>query len=969
MNFLLSSFLTSSSLVQDPSPLATEPTGSITNPSELSWDPSALITVAALAGLVALGVLGYISCNKSYATDERALQPLTSKADTHLNSISRRQGSLRWRGREIDRIPLPGSGTLGLLDPHDQFVARQELPKGNSGTRPSIIFSASLGTVLGLSSRVDKMARQLTLGGGVVSKRISPQPEGDLTEALKDGCNAAEFLANATCMMAARCNLVLKTLLELGVLEIPRIPKIKMKKKEFEAMISKDPFYASMRKDDRFSYYMKFVSFYNSGTDSERYLKRLYDQFSLLIQGSKARLESIERKTQQCARSLRLRLDPRLIRLIQLSLISEYFEEIQNLRNLLLRYLEEIGPALADAAQSMDLMEHLVFFQNDADSDFKLAVTKGIREAVEKYRNDHPHLPKKMTGVIKRREMDVAFIEEVHRVLKAMNQESERAHLKPFNYLLELMEKGIITKQGEIRVPAAAAVSSPSTSGGAIEIAPELDLFSEQKCLLPEESRIPTGAKQVTISAASTPFIDFSIRLQEIVPVQTFTVPSAQEAYVGALDYVKCLHLLLTLPQGALMHPHELAQFQMDIGYSGYHALEQLITAMMLEKGKEKGADASGAKAAPTRTGDDKALFNEVGHSLISRMLFAGISPPEDVAPVLREVNGMEFAIRDLGKGWKTHFLLKNTEALLSSTESCPSVSLDIEVERSKATAFGQRVLQASVSLLLTHASARGSHVDPDPYFEAIALLIPESMARPGGAGASSVAEPPLPVKRGKVAIQPPKKAIAASSDFPQLAEIFRIINLALEKSNDYENASLRKSTIQHNLHRYRYLLSCLSNPSKLPLFPFYANQGRFVLRTIVEEFLCAAQESVHHKKGLGAVDQKLLAHKLYDLAQGLRLPLDSDQIIFLQRVPSIRNEARYDGHRLRASAGASVVSGSGFIPAEEFEDLPAAGGAGMKEGFTMALGSRYQGIERELQQDLRIVVGLCNKISSLFRM
>jgi hypothetical protein len=962
VNFLLSSFLTSSSLVQDPSPLATEPTSSITNPSELSWDPSALITLAALAGGVALGVLGYISCNMSYPTDERALQPLTSKADIPLNSISRQQDSLRWRGRAIDRIPLPGSGRVGLLDRDDELVGWQELPKGNSATPPSIIFSASLAPALGLSSRLD-IARNVTLGGGVLSQRISPQPKGDLTKAVKDGCDAAEFLAIATCKTADRCNQILQTLLQLGVVDIQRIPKMKMKKKEFEAMISRNPFYASMPINDRFSYYIKFVCFYNSATDPERYLKRLYDQFSLLIQGSKATLESIKRKTEECTRSRSLRLDPRLI---QLSLISEYFEEIQNLRNLLLRYLEEIGPALADAALSMGLMEDLVFFQEDTTSDFKLAVTEGVRVAVEKYRKDHPHLPKKMTCVIKDRERQVALIEEGHRLLKMINQQSEKAYLERFNYLLELIEKGIITKQGEIRVPAAAAVSSPSTSGGAIEIAPELDPLSEEKCLLPQESRIPRGAEEVTISAASTPLNDFSIRLQKIVPLQTFRVPSAQEAYVGALDYVKCLHLLLTLPQGALVHPHELAQFQMDIGYSGYHALEQLITAMMLEKGKEKGSDASGAKAVLTRTGDDKALFNEVGHSLISRMLFAGISPPEDVAPVLREVNGMEFAIRDLGKGWKTHFLLKNTQALLSSTESCPSVSLDIEAERSKATVFGQRVLQASVSLLLTHASARGSRVDPDPYFEAIALIIPESMARPGGAGASKVAEAPLPVKRGKVAIEPAKKAIAASSDFPQLAEIFRIINLALEKSNDYENASLRKSTIQHNLHRCRYLLSCLSNPLKLPLFPFYANQGRFVLRTIVEEFLCAAQESVHHKKGLGAVDQKLLAHKLYDLAQELRVPLDSDQRIFLQRVPTIRNEARYDGHRLRASAGASAVSGSTFMPAEEFEDVPAPGESGMKEGFTMALGSRYQGIERELQQDLRIVVGLCTKISSL---
>jgi hypothetical protein len=403
------------------------------------------------------------------------------------------------------------------------------------------------------------------------------------------------------------------------------------------------------------------------------------------------------------------------------------------------------------------------------------------------------------------------------------------------------------------------------------------------------------------------------------------------------------------------MHPHEVAQFEMDIGYSGYHVLEQLITAMMLEKAVEAGSGSSGAKAAGSRVKDDKALFTEVGHSLISRLLSAGISPPDDVSPVLREASGLEFAIRDPQNGWKRHLLLKNTEALLSSGKGSVCVSLDIEAERSKASVFGLRVLQASISLLSMHASKSGYQVDPGPYFEAIGRLIPETIAATR-----------LAVKSKKGRFQPPMKVTAASSEFPQVDQISQIIADALDKSDDIENALLRKPAIIHNLNRYHYLLCCLSNALKLPLFRFCANQARFVLRTIVEEFLCAAHDSLPHQKASGTVNQKLLAHKLYDLAVALKLPLTPDQINFLQRVPSIRNEARYDGYRVRAPAGASAASAWSFMAAEELEDLPAAAaGGGLEDGFRMVLGSRNEGIRRELEQDLTIVLGLCKKIST----
>ena len=474
-----------------------------------------------------------------------------------------------------------------------------------------------------------------------------------------------------------------------------------------------------------------------------------------------------------------------------------------------------------------------------------------------------------------------------------------------------------------------------------------------------EEPALRASMDDVSIQTDPISSADFSRALQALVPVNTFpnavgsSGQSARHAYITALHYVESLYTLLTKQAECLPDAKSLAQLQMDIGFASFHALEQLSSAMMiLEKEKSQPVAALAKKASGASKGSsDSSLFNEVGHSLIGRLLEAKITPPKSVRILLRDTEGMEFAIRNLSKPYKIPPLLEHTARLLSNGEIAPS---ELLTEERRSREYGQSILEAFASLLSTFSS-NGRESRRDPIALASYLRVVQASIPAAAAGETDLFEG-VKTEGEKPAIESYKKAMTSSSSamFP----IDSLARLNADFQQILENSEIRKFALEHNFNRFCHLVSCLEDPSNLPLFLFYSSQARFVLCTLMEEILCAAHESV-----IGPVDQKKLAHSLLYLALPLNIKLahlSSEERNFLSKAASIRNEARY-GYKPKAHFAPTVARGSYLAP-EPAEDTEAGSGAS-SEGWELVLSSAYTDMSAKLREELAAVVSLGNLV------
>ncbi|MCX6989516.1 MAG: hypothetical protein NTX49_00385 [Chlamydiae bacterium] len=848
---------------------------------------------------------------------------------------------------------------LGISDPGKMkkelfsfFCEQLACMKANNvGSKDYHTLAFQYGLEINLRDQIDLLcplaAKAVEMRGSTSPAKIITLPgravhEAYLTEALDKGCQAAQYLAEMTYAMGNESAAFLKDKLKEISVEAVMFPPMQQKigRKDLSMLIDRIPALRKISPELRISAYIQFLSFYQSITGTERTLDRLYLQFSLLVDGSAATLKSMRDKLLAINATHEVSIE----RSIQFSLMKEHYEEILDDRKLHLSYLEEVISAIREVEESTDLSAYAIMFHNDAKADFRSLVTRGYREVLLDYKKTHLFPDEEVLEAIKYRKQVRRLLTKLHAELSRTNDLLERTYLADFKHLHELHQSGIIDMGGAAGVAPVFRVPSPPSRDVVAEGVAAASL--EPSCASEEVA----GSAVKATRASRLSGADFCRDLQEIVPDRAFTSGSARDAYLNALHYVESLYTLLTEAPRLGVSAKALGQGQMDIGFAGFHALEQLLTAIMLEKANPGPAGARCRKASLKAAGksmaaeeDNLSHFQRVGHSLIRRLLLAKIRPQESIRSLLRDMEGMEFAIRDLPRRYTIPSLLENTLALLSHEEAVAETAL-LDEER-KTRAQGQRMLESFVSLLsMVSSNPSVSLIDFTPYFDTVGALIPEPLAKASGAGSK------------KVSPSTPTKAVAT----PYVPGLLRdplgrltvVIEEALENSEDYQSAMMRKLTLDHNLNRYRHLRHCLSDPSKLELFPFYINQARFVLCTITEEFLCAA-----HENKIGPVGQRDLAHNLVELASALKLSgLDSHETAFLQRAASERNEARYGdkvkGHVLPEAAILSLEAS----PSEE--------GISSVEGFEMALGSRYESMIRGLEQEFGIVEHLCSKVS-----
>ena len=630
--------------------------------------------------------------------------------------------------------------------------------------------------------------------------------------------------------------------------------------------------------------------------------------------------------------------NPEKKRSIQFSLVKENYEELLHAQTQFSIYHQQILLALEQSVITARLMAYTVLFKEDPDKEADSILTKGIRESIEDYMKTHPDpelsrlddinkcVIEKYLEIAEKRQTALNAFRILFDQLKKTMETIKAQYSPDFDKLRELYEKGMIDMGGdEGLIP---VFHIPKVLTAAAETSSTTDyMLTEKSSPLPAEATEDLPKRDLC-----GPY--FYLKLLEIYPLEAFTNPEAARAYTTALQYIESLYNLMILQKRGPIEGNSLGHLQMDIGLAAFYALEQLLTAIVLEK--EKKPPEGGAGSGDER---NSYLFKTLRHSLTNRLIKARLPASSEVLAVLEETEGMDIAIRELEKRYYIPPLLKNTSSLLYQTEKTSKILPD---EVSKNLAYGNRVVHAFIELLsIVSPNPLASRINLSPYFTNI-QEVPKLKRTEDGCPRD-----PLPADA--------KKATSEDLVLSPVDALKTAMNSALNNSNDYLQSQLRWIMIEHNLHRYRYLVSCISIPTNLPLFPFYVNQGRFTLRVIIEEFLCAAHESK-----IGAINQQELFHRVSILADRLKLSNLSDQERhFLADTPNARNEARY-GPKVKAHLllmTTSELMSSAFEKAE-----PGSEGAG--DEYQVALRPRYERMRKSLEKEFEIVNSLCLKIA-----
>jgi hypothetical protein len=808
-----------------------------------------------------------------------------------------------------------------------------------------------------------------TASPSIPPKQTAPRDREDdslpLLKAYNAGCIAAEQLAKMTRLMSNCVNVTLDRVV-IGDIDQKFIDTLKASYRQGIKLDLQKSRLIGTTSQVTIQLSIKNASFFLNCLEADRYLcelNRQYGEFAAHSAGTVKRLEAKLQAIQAAAESSPER------RSLQFSLVREYCEEILNDRKLTLSYVEEIIGALEQAILLTELKAYLIIFRNDPRADRSLLVTKGFQSTLLEYKDINP-MPNLTTlspedsatalssfqNAGKSKNLVLALT-QLHKELRRSNEQIDRTYLDGFTHLLKLHKSGSIVIDEATGLPAFRATPLAALAWAEVAEAPVTASVEEP---LVREALAEAGVKADPSAVMKLPSgADLLRSLEEIAPISHFTVIEARDAYCNALHYIESLYELLTEPQTIGRDAESVAHLQMDIGFAAFHALEQLLTAFMLQKSRTSPLSMGHGKVGVAAKEDNSALFNEMGHRLIRRLLEAKILGPDSVRSLLKKTEAMEFAIRDLLKRDINPPLLKNTAYLLARAEGS---ALAIPREEKKSYTYGYKALEAFTSLLSLGTSNHRATDHLDLFFKAARASIPAA-AR---AGHSESPSDTLPTA-GKISAPP--TSTKASSTLPVdvvhediAAELITTIQNALEKAKNKESAMSRGLTLIHNLHRCNHLMKCVLGNSKLELFPFYVNQARFVLRTIMEEFLCAALEN---QRGSN-LDQEEQTHRLQELASALKLTsIGPEEINFLMQSASIRNEARY-GHKVKAHSLASAVSRF-EIAATGLEVPESASELGLDLEFERVLGDRYASMRKELLQEFAIVKSLCDKISSQF--
>ena len=764
--------------------------------------------------------------------------------------------------------------------------------------------------------------------------------EAYLTQALDKGCQAAFNLVVNLNQYGGPADLSITVFNEEGTFDLERKKKIK----ELRSLVSQSDFLRHVPEAQKISIYRMFCTCLDNHKEREMHLFRLYDQFS-----------DFQRVFHDCSKAIKEKVSIGISDTTQeaakcclFSVIKEHYDEILTYKKLLMSYVEELSIAVEQSLESLELRLYAWMFIKDPTADFSSILTKGYLETLQDYKKRHPLSDPEFLEALRKKQDSLRKLKEFLSVVKVIDDNIYHKSQEDFIRLHHLMQRGFIEdKMLEGSAEKTLVFNVPTFAS----------CEARASATIVDGSHLSEGdaeAGSVVFSTlpaarASISGTDFCRMLQEVMPERSFTVDVARNAYVNALHYTESLYTLLAQPTSPGRSAQSVAHLQMDVGFAAFHALEQLLTAMMLEKAKSQavsaGAGKGGHGAARKATRDESenlSLFKQVGHSLMARLLAAKIALPEGVRELLRDSEEMEFAIRDLPGRSAIPSLLQNTQALL-----CREAGTEfLFEEESKSRAYGLRVLQAINSILSVRSSDRsGSKVDLTPYYDAVRSFIP--------------AFAPI-ASCERAGLEMPIKVSGAGSSEPRFrassVELSTTVLGALERSQNHQGKSRRKLALEHNLNRLQYLMSCLEVDSNFPLFPYYVNQARFVLCTITEEFLYAAHESKH-----GALEEVALAHNLRDLVERLGLKLSKlsrEQQNFITGFSSLRNQARYGykvkGHSLPAAASASSDTLSRIESA-----------SGSEEGFEMALGGSYSLMISKLRGECATVDSLCREVAA----
>ena len=808
----------------------------------------------------------------------------------------------------------------------------------------------------------------------ITTKTPPIDPEDGSVRLLRDynaGCIAAEQLAKMTIVMSNCVNVTLDRVV-IGDVDQKYVDGFKASQRQAVKLELQNSRLRGATTQDTMQLNIKYASFTLSCLEAELYICELHRQYAEFAAHSACSLRRLEQKLQAIQTASESSPEQRSL---QFSLMGEFYEEILEIRNLNMSYLLEIIEALKQAIILNELKTYLTIFRNDREADTTLLLTKGFQEALLDYKKKNP-TPKLQK--LSREDRDsvsdslqkasgsndfVLTLTGLYKELSESNGRIDRTYSGDFTRLLKLHQSGCIFIDRTTGLTEFRAAHPSTLLRAEAPVAPAAGCVEEPllRETLAEAAVKATKADRSTLRELSSG-ANLLGSLQEIAPISDFTVIEARHAYRNALHYIGSLYEILTEPRTISRDAKSIAHLQMDIGFAAFHALEQLLTAFMLEQSKTSGVTMGPGKAGVAAKQDNSALFNKIGHSLIRRLLGAKIHAPDSVRSVLKATEEMEFAIRDLLKRDKKPPLLKFTEGLLTKPQFTP---LFIAKEERKFYNYGYNALLAFTSLISVSSCKDLTSDYLDPYLSTVKSLIPAGAT--DGVAAHFKAPSHALATAGKISAPP--VSTKASSILPVdmvhadgISELITTINQALEKATNKESAMSRQLTLIHNLHRYNHLIRCVLGNSKLELFPFYVNQARFVLRTIMEEFLCAALEN---RRGTN-LDQEEQTHNLIELASSLKLTsIGPEEAEFLRESASIRNEARY-GHKVKAHSLPSPVSRF-EIAATGLEAPESDSELGLGLMFERVLGERYATMERALFQEFSIVKSLSDKISSQF--
>lgn len=634
------------------------------------------------------------------------------------------------------------------------------------------------------------------------------------------------------------------------------------------------------------------------------------------------------------------------------SLVVENFHSICIYNRQLIAYLDEICADLEKIVKTRRLNYCLTLIAVDPEIDWSSVGAEGVLPFLESYisANPKPNLekyPERARDLIREvwtltvnTQKTIVLLRAFLKILKKLDEEGSRPYMEDFARLAALQKAGLISMGRSGKV----VFTLPSRPLFAIE-----DEFGERWDLPPmPESSAAAGAAARSVGAVSSEPVKeeaaaevsvpkgeatsreksdiiaevygkLGLELAEASAKGRFTTRPAQEAFQNAIYYAEALREFLAEFKGQIMESRHLANLQQDMGIAAFYAFEQLLTAIILG-------------GTPTASAA-KALFDSLGHRLMSRFLKANLSIEkklQEVVPEIRSLEGMGDAVKDPSQ---VHFLpplLKNLTSLLKRGGSTAEVS-----EHIRTIALGQTALKGFFTLLYTSCLDRKMPLkEVEALFEQIRIESPPSAAG-GSAGASAAA--------GDSSVRDEKVRALADK-----------INTALDHSNTYELTEQRRFLLNHNLERLDYLIDRLRDPASLPHFSFYASQARYILTILMEEFLCAACESQ-----TGAVDQAEAKHNLSKLAEQIKIlaSLSKEEKQFLAESAGKRNELRYDNKFVRHAAGVSSGAGAAAIAASRSESD--------EEGFTRVLASSHAKMLGILEVEINMALALCDKIAT----